>query len=266
MSQEFKEGKTHLSEFEYGRNLYIHLFQDDTPFVNLGYPPSLRALAKKALYPLQDEVSMGPGPRPNLYFEGENEEWGTIYLLKHGGYILRAAVELPRYDFSTSFSEREKLEAEFTFFESEGHGYVAFIDMIPEDVNYEDLNRLVPHLYEGTEIWSSSNVSLELSNQLSRLKSHLFSEVSTFRAVWIDEGTKLDLVVETDFSDKDDQVRNPQKYIDVWRRLPIIELDGKGWIPFGKKPNISRKSAQQAFEKQKGKVVVGNLVQQADKE
>ncbi len=267
MAQESKpssqEGNIILQEFEYGRELFVQLFKDDTPFVNLGYTPKQKALAKRALQHLEEEGSVSQTtPRTTSHF-GIDDEFVTLFQLKHGGYGLHAIYAPAEYHMLGT-DQQEKIRKELTFFEADFWGKVTFIDMIPEGVNYEDLRVLIPHLYQGNEV-TLRNVPIEPANPLSKTKAFFFS-TSTYKAVWVDDITKLELVVETDFADKDLEVRRPKQAIDVWRRLPVIELDGKSWVPFGKKPGISGEATQKAFEGQKGRVVVGSLATELDKE
>lgn len=243
--------------FEYGRNLYVNLFHDDTPFVNLGYPLELRSLARRALYHLEEEGRINGG---KWAFFGNDDESVSIHLLRHGGYWLYAHVDfhpiIGSLDDYPTIEAYRRQRSRFDFFETHAPGTVAFIAMLPADVDYTDIHGLVRHLYEGTA-GSGDNITMEPSSLISNIKTHIFIRNAVYRAAWVDDKSKLELVVESNFSAKDDEHTDME--MDVWRRLPTVEYEGKSWTPFGKKPNMSRRFAKQALEKLKGKVVIGNL-------
>ncbi len=89
---------------------------------------------------------------------------------------------------------------------------------------------------------------------LTDIKSVAFPAVATYKATWIDEETKLDLVVETDLYDREVGEPHPKKYVETWRRLPVIEHEGKSWLPFGRKPNVSKEVTKKALETSRGTV------------
>ncbi|QQG40649.1 MAG: hypothetical protein HYV37_03785 [Candidatus Levyibacteriota bacterium] len=161
-------------EFEYGRDLYVQLFKDDTPFVNLGYLPYQRIIAERALSILENDGHIRLTPMPCATFTGEKGDLGDavyLYLLRHDGYSLHADVEVPEGGIDQSWILRH------TFFGSEASSTVVEINMLPGDTNCEDLTSLVRHLYEekGVQIGGHPEIHLEPDALLSRVKSALSS-------------------------------------------------------------------------------------------
>lgn len=240
-----QETEYHAS-FNYGRDLYIKLLQDDTPLVNLGYTAEQRVLARRALSHLEDEEArlspgyMGGFYYPNTVVFGLNNfgDFGVrLMQLQGGGYDLQA--EMDTIIEPEIFEDNPRL--------------LARIDMIPDNVMYEDLDTLVQKLYGRDD---PRVKGMRRSHLLSRILSH-FTPVATYRAAWVDEDTKLELVVEHNYWGV--QVHEeagfwPDTELDTWRRLPPIKLDGKRWVPFGMKPDTSKRAAQKAPEEAKGKV------------
>ncbi len=247
--------------FEYGRDLYMQLFQDDTPLVNLGYTPRQKILARRALSLLENEGTLRLGYRPRLTFEPENNHSGSetlddsagIERLTHEGYQLSGYVTVPWPKGDYSQEAEDFVRERFGFFESESTGKVVDVRVIPAQIDYTNLDRLVRHLYEGTDYGDVLTPSLEPESLSARLKKIVIPSVATYKAVWIDDETKLELVIESDFQNR--SWGEGGKDIDIWRRLPQIELDGKSWTPFGKKPNISKQAAQKALQGAKSRVI-----------
>lgn len=230
-------------DFQYARELFILLFQDDITFTNLGYTTRQRILTRHALAPLQEEVRVHLRPTPWAY-SGDDDAGAQLSFLRSGGYNLWVHCDV-----------HGAMKVRDTFFESEVQGTVAVIHMIPGDVDYNDIEGLVHHLLEGSGV--GRTVTLKQQSFLSSLESRVLPGTATYRASWMDAETKLELVVETDVEAKESKSPSPRKEIDIWRRLPIIEYEGKNWIPFGKKPNVSGKSAQQALERQGERTTTG---------
>ncbi len=265
-------------KFEYGRDLYVALFKDDAPFVNLGFAPRQKGLARRVLSQLEGPGTVVLSPYPCAYFTetdplNPTDTQDAVYMrfLRHSGYNIHADIPTPSYykadplsavwppePLYDSFDAYRSALQEMTFFEGDDPGVVAVVNMLPWTTDYSDVNQLVKHLYEGTEI-SNNIITAEPQTLASRLKSPFSPKTATFRAAWVDDQTKLDLVVESDFMDRVFDTKKPEKYIDIWRRLPELDQDGQIWIPFGKKPNSSNKNAKLAFEAKGKRVVTGNL-------
>lgn len=65
--------------------------------------------------------------------------------------------------------------------------------------------------------------------------------------------------METDIENRETDEPHPRKEIHVWRRLPLTEYEGEGWLPFGRKPNMQRRAMERALRGQRNKVVRGNF-------
>lgn len=246
------------ASFDYGRELYVNLFNNDTPFVNLGYLPQQRLLAKKALLYLEGTgrlrvTGYSLGSAVIFGNADETDEEGQVVLkqLRRGGYHLRAKAGIPR---EVLYHGSELARSRYEVFESEGITVVAVVNVIPAAAFNEDIDALVRHLYEGTER-GMRQVDMRRRSLKSRLGAML-TPIATYEAGWVDEGTKLELRVANNFRDvaakglfdpEDDQ-------IDIWRRLPTIEFQGKDWVPFGLKPDVSRRATQTSPQEARGKL------------
>ena len=115
-------------KFEYGRDLYIAYFQDDSFFINLGYSEKQKALAKKALSLLMAaEMHVRTGTFNYASFAPEridSDEICKLQLLECEGYHLRA-------DSSREFGQQMGM-----FGEGEFDDTVVIAGMIPADLGY----------------------------------------------------------------------------------------------------------------------------------
>lgn len=253
MNEGQPRGEQRLGELNYARDLFIQLFKDDSPLINLGYSARQVAITRPILRHLEEEGRLS---WLGDAFFGEGDEGVNIDTLKHGGYALFANRDLPHLDlenFSAGYARRILMR----FFEDEPEGFVAIIDMIPSSASYEDLDALVKGLYEG---WYEGGVleavSLEKSSPMSKLKSHVLPNTAVFKATWVDEATKLELVVKTNYTSKSIKENKALKEYHMWRRLPAQESNGKTWIPFGRKPNVSNKRIREILETKKSQARV----------
>ncbi len=217
-------------DFEYARELFIQVFKDDTPLVNCGYTLSQLGIAKSALSALEEEsIRIVLTPPPAFVDFGKLGSGRSVELfqLPHGGYKLDAEYNINDYNG-------------IDFFEFPYHHSAAIFSAIPENVGLEDIPRLVKNLYEGSDSDLCDTHMVQRNPLTQRLNSVLDSLV-TFRAFWVDERTKIDLVVETNFTTETDRAEiGSEDVTHIWRRLPTQELEGQRWFIFGRKPNISK--------------------------
>lgn len=252
-----------LSDFpqlRQARELFIALFPDDSPFVNLGYTAKQTQIAKRVLSNLENEEAnlQMIGTKASVSFHNQNgDDMVDLSQLRHGGYDL---VGIHDYVWlvhgAASRLRALLLGPSVKFFEGEPNEFVAIIRMLPVTDGYNNIDLLVKHLYEGSE-GSRQELNLEKKSIMTTIKSKIIPSTATFRAVWLDDQTKVELVVETDFESKIVGSRN--KNIHVWRRLPEVELDGKKWTPFGRKPNASSEQTMQVLNAKRESVASGQL-------
>lgn len=249
-------------ELEYARELFIHLFADESPLTNLGYTARQRQAAKSAIIALENEGRFYHEPKPQAFIEGQDART-IVTTLKHGGYKLRGdyppiwtPAEQPGYSYLNI-----RVNLNFVHDQLLPDNAALVIEILPPDVNLEDVDGLTKHLYEGS--WISipltqdrPDPSFEKLSPSSTLRSRIFAHNATYRAGWVDEDIHLELVVETDIFGRMYGFRNARKVVDVWRRLPNVEFEGKIWTPFGKKPNPSDESIKRALEGKEEKQIL----------
>lgn len=229
---------------EYGRDLTVQLFQDDSPLVNLGYSTKQKDAVRRALRTLEEPGKFYQQPQPYVEFgqrpkdEGDDAPQAWLTELQHGGYKVKTSIRPTFTDlgyvsnFVVTFPPEADIEV-----------VVGVFEMLPAQTDVNDINGLVKHLYEGAFVnrfGSRQGPGMQRPSLFSTLRSKLSSSVSTFKAGWVDESTKLELVVETDAYSRLFGRKFGSKVQETWRKLPEIELEGQSWIPFGKKPNPSR--------------------------
>lgn len=277
-------GEAYTSDLKYGRDIYVKLFQDENPLINLGYSAKQIQFTRRALLTMEEEGTYFPTPKPRVYFgdpdglisENLNPHvWLTT--LKNGGF--KAIAEYPllwmpdRNDEEKGYISSGNFKSDLPLEEFPGE-VVAVIDMLPAG-KYDEEEVLVRHLYEGAWLnhYHERNPQIGKPNFANWLRSRFSTSVAAFRSGWVDENTKLELVVETDiysrlkglkgshFVQTESGRRDILAVTEVWRRLPEIEHEGAFWVPFGKKPNPSRQSIQKALEgKTAVRTALGKLV------
>lgn len=262
---------------KYARDLYVQLFEKTSPLTSLGYGPAQRELLAIALKQLENEVGHVYSPTHVAFSDNDGHYRASIGgLRRNNGWQMIATREIEAQIKSASDEDMSaedlflatlvhKPRVQFFEFPSyESSNCMAIINMLPSDINYEDITILVPNLYV-TETLYSGQLEMREDNLLNRLRSKVKPDymTPTYRAAWIDDETKLDLVVQyrtklIDAVSKNDEKMPKEGAIDIWRRLPVQSLDGREWIPFGKKPSVSSEQAMKAFEKPES-VVVGQF-------
>lgn len=257
--------RTRVPELEYGRELFIRLFRDESPLINLGYTPAQRTAAKRALRSLEEEGRLFLKPYPWVSF-GEEYVGAELAQLEHAGYYLTAFYDASGKVASGLFPKaKDRLAAQiilgerFGFFEDEPPGHAVIIHILSQEAAEADLATLVKHLYEGSG-GTKRRVRLEEATKLATLKSQILPSAATYRAAWVDEETKLELVVENNFRSKALGEDASIKEVQLWRRLPTQDFKGKSWVPFGRKPNTSKKRLLKILEEKRERVVTGRLV------
>lgn len=217
-----------------------------------------------ALRSLEGEGRVYLEPSAWVMFDGEDVDV-QLGQLEQGGYYLIASYDVAEKLVKEVYQDPLKQALalatwgqRFKFFEDEPPEYTAIIHMLPEGAAKADISTLVPSLYEGSG-GTIIRVRIEEENKLATLKSHLLSSVATYRAAWVDQETKLELVVESNFASKTLGDDASIKEVHLWRRLPTQEFEGKSWVPFGRKPNVSKKRLLQILEESKERVITGRL-------
>jgi hypothetical protein len=248
-SEQRKDNLLQFPDLENARNLFVQLFQTETPLINLGYNTQQREIVKPVLKLMEGEgrVSL---KSLEVYFDGIGGATVVLERLKRGGHRLLA-------DKGGHLGFMEMMVGR-GFFDNELPTIVAHMCMLPGDKNYSDIQTLVSHLYEG--YISNKPVHLEPSAPLSRLKSMLSPNTAIYKAAWTDDDTKLELIIESNFVDKALADGLSDQEIEIWRRLPTQSLDGQSWVPWGKKPNISEDTLKKILDEKRTKIATGQLV------
>lgn len=229
---------------EYGRDLAVQLFHDESPLVNLGYSTKQKEALKRAIRTMEEPGNFYLQPKPYVEFgrrkpEGSSDDAPKALLteLTRGGYRVKASM-------APAFSDTGYITNGIVDLSSEADIEIVLgvFEMLPAGIDVTDVDGLVKHLYEGALInryGKRGGPEILSPSLLSTIRSKLSSSVASFRAGWIDDA-KLELVVETDAHSRLIGHKFGPKNTDTWRRLPEIELEGQSWIPFGKKPNPSQ--------------------------
>ncbi len=251
---------TRFPELARARMLFVDLFQDRTPLVNLGYSPRQIEWVVPTL-----KLIEGPGEidthlkLPSLHFYRNNEdpdcENMEIYMLDNGGGYSMSGV----HDKTMSRREVESgndLLYRFLFsknpvqmYEIYG-GQVAEVAMFKPEVDTNNLNYLIgvalALMYYAKPVFKD--------NALARLGKRM-NIVGTFSATWVDE-RKNEFVIKTDIP----QEQSKPEYF-YWKRLKSLINRDEEFTPFGSKPSVSHQQVDRLLAAKKYRILEGHLAQ-----
>lgn len=271
------------ADLSYGRELFLHMFQDSSPFASLGYSAPQIEEARKALKQLENVEGRTSSPLQvtfdddrfysssvQLSYEGKDLEKNLWHLSAQRDIYRMIMSQLPP-DASEEEIKQKKLQALFlgagsvkikTFRENEN--LLAAVSMFPEDADTADIQTVIKGVNDGWHGFGTDAGMLHKPTLWNKLleKTGRNRFGSTYRAAWLDDQSKRDLVIEytnphvqkmaklsKKMGETDEQSTEESK-LQVWRKLPEQELDGQKWIPFGLKLNQSASQAMAAFESQ----------------
>jgi hypothetical protein len=255
---DFGEGDETLAKFPQlarGRNLYIALFKDDSPLVNLGYTASQKRLAKEVLHLVGGPGKIWHPDKPALtqlvFMEGS--KWVAMKEIPGEiGYEMQAVNE-PSFSHTPVGLIAQVLRSqENPVFEMD---YVSFVNLVKENTIETNLDSLIKSFYSSRFFYSKR---IEKESPLSRV-SRALGITATYRGKWVDENTKLEFAVEVK-SSADKEIGGP--FYQTWRRLnPISDLKGKV-IPFGRKPDSSKNKVLDMLNRESRGAIQGRLAWQ----
>ncbi len=271
------------ADLSYGRELFLHMFQDSSPFANLGYSAPQIEETRKALKQLENVEGRTSSPlrvtfeddrfyssSVQLSYEGKDLKKNLWHLSAQRDIYRMIMSQLP-LDASEEEIKEKKLQALFlgagsvkikTFRENEN--LLAAVSMFPEDTDTAGIQTVIKGVNDGWHGFGTDAGMLYKPTLWNKLleKTGRNRFGSTYRAAWLDDQSKRDLVIEytnphiqemAKLSKKmgatDEQFTEESK-LQVWRKLPEQELNGQKWIPFGLKLNQSASQAMAAFESQ----------------
>lgn len=275
-----KEQQQLFQELKRIRELSVGILGDNSTFVNLGYTHKQMGDAKHVLAVLEEDLAdVEFSPRLEAHFHDDSEARNVFLTkLRNGGFSLTGQFD----SFKQAKSDPGSDDPNFTFSPQEFYkfltsqmnttppysivegdtGTVAIIRVLPNIPDLTgDLDNLVKNLYEGTEKDSRRNIRMQGKNKATQALSRVLP-IATYRAVWVDERTKLELIVESNFETRGEvaaEYLSQEPTIDIWRRINATSLDQKNMIGFGRKPNVNSKKALESLNTQKEKIVSGQL-------
>lgn len=240
------------------RELFINLFRDKNPLINLGYTEQQINYTLSSLKLIQEEGKVKTDYRkcPYLSFSGEEGSWGLsteiYHLLDYQGFFLDSE---RGKKITPDMSQTEKI---FAFFAEPSviifddyHPQVANIALFNEESPINNLDYLVSILYRD---YTKAPLGLQKERYISKFRRDKFGTVGTYQVSWVDERTKLEFVAKIDTPE------NPNiPYYVHWRKLAPINDEKGAMIPIGKKAGSSSRKIKAILEEGKEKLVFGNL-------
>lgn len=243
------------------RELFIDLFEDSMPLVNLGYTRKQIAFASPTLRLLEGEglIETYTDDNPFLLFNSADPhaEWLNVYALPNRiGFELSAH----RDEFWRGWGELsrdQRLRRMLTFTDpvdifQDYPSQVASIALFEDGTDMNDLDYLVRHFVVDSS--TRAPMGMKVENPLTRIAKSI-GLVGTYRAAWVDEQTKLEFVVKIEAPE---HRRDGPDYVTYRKLRPIFDSNGT-MTPVGKKANASPKQVTQILSEKKKQVTSGSL-------
>lgn len=258
---EFDEVLAQFPELARARNLYIELFEDRSPLVNLGYTNRQVEFALPVLRLLEEEGEvMSYMRQPFLSFDNPKDpsvESLQVYFLpsNQGFYLFAIKDETSRGWGELSQGERvwrmfyaQQPVITFDDFPEQ----VAHIALFDETAHITNLDYLVRQLYADS--FTNAPQGMRREGILAKA-ARAMGVVGTYKAAWVDEATKLEFVAKLDAPED----RKLGSVYVAYRKLNLISDFQGTVIPIGKKANISEQKVTKVLSSQRQQAVSGQL-------
>lgn len=258
---EFDEVLAQYSDLARARELFIDLFQDRAPLVNLGYTGRQIEFALPVLRLLEGEGGVATHIRNNPYLEFNSDdphaEGLQVYHLpkREGFYLFAVRDETARGWGELSRDQRimRMLTARqpvviFQDFPEQ----VAHIGLFEESADINNLDYLVRQFFADS--FTDAPMGMKAENPVTRA-ARAVGVAGTYRAAWVDERTKLEFVAKVD-APEDKGLGS--EYITYRKLKPVSDLRGT-MIPIGKKANASEDKVTQILSARNRQAVSGEL-------
>lgn len=258
---EFDEVLSRFPELARARNLFIELFKDIYPLINLGYTSRQIEFAFPVLRLLEEEGEVIYYMRkPYLNFKDPREPWAEDLQIYHlpsrQGFSLQA-MRAESLRGLGKLSKSERLEQVlfgqpnpviiFSDFDVE----VAHIGLFKETAPINNLDYLIRELYD---YFTNAPLGMREESKLTKF-ARAFGITGTYETAWVDEATKSEFVAKLDAPED----RKPGSAYVAYRRLePVSDSQGT-LVPFGKKADVSESKVTKILSVQKKQVVSGHL-------
>lgn len=230
------------------RELFIALFRDRLPLVNLGYTNLQIEFTVPAMRLIEGEGEVITDPKdkylPYLNFDSSTNpgENANISCLPNNGFLLFVSRD--------TAGEEELTDHEGLIRLLIGNPIKVIDDIVvakaglfPElEVDAIDLSLVVPALYSTEMRLKRETLTTKVSRKVANLGP------ATFRAAWLDDRTKIEFAVEI----IDPQLRRiglAESDYTLWRRLNAVSDNQGAMTPFGQKPGDSKEIVSRAFSK-----------------
>lgn len=244
------------------RELFIDLFQDRTPLVNLGYTARQIEFALPVLRLLEDKgrvVTSLPN-NPYLYFNDPDdpgaESLGISYLPKREGFDLSGFRDEAFRGWSgLSYEERLWrffLQPRSVVIHQDFLQAVARIGLFEEGAEIDNLDYLINQFFNRS--FTNARMGMMAENPATRA-ARAVGVAGTYRAAWVDERTKLEFVAKMDIPE---DKSTGSTYVTFRKLTPVFDSRGK-MVPIGKKASTSEDKVTKILSARNRQAVSGEL-------
>lgn len=230
-------------QLEYGVRLLERVVNQPI-FSDLGYTDKQQSIAERVVQGLSGgRFDTRPSPSLTATYVGRESDTVSVAMLRSGGYAVDAFygyydwVPKPKKDLSNavdiiaSFVTTPPDRVLLPPF-PEMETMIARLRMIPAMLADMSPELVARFIYEGAE-GTSQKIGLVAHDDLTEGLSPLFRSMAIYQAEYLDEDMK-DLLVWTDFEDKDSGFENPRVMPEHWRRVVTVEMDKQSWVAFAR--------------------------------
>lgn len=258
---EFDEVLSRFPELARARSLFIELFKDRSPLINLGYTSRQVEFALPVLRLLEEEGGVMDHLRdPYLTFDNPRDSWvealEVYYLPSRQGFYLSATRDETARGWD-DLTEVERLWRMlytqnpviiFSDFSDE----IAHIGLFDETADVTNLDYLIREFYADS--FTNAPEGMRREGKLTKI-ARAIGIAGTYRATWVDDETKLEFVAKLDAP----EYRQLGSDYVAYRRLRPISDNQGTVVPFGKKANVFEQKVTKILSAQKQQIVSGQL-------
>lgn len=259
----FDETLAKFPQLARARELFINLFQDRSPLINLGYTGRQIAFAMPVLRWLEEEGKVATHIRNNPYlqFEDPDEPDAEVSYIHHlpkhdDGYLLIAFRSEAERGWEGLSREQRLVKAlttiqPVTIFDDTPE-QVAHIALFKEGADVNNLDYLVNQLFNN--LFTYAPLGMRVESTLAKV-ARAIGAAGTFKAAWVDEEIKHEFVAKVDTPE--DKFFGP-RYVAYRKLRPVSDSRGS-MLPVGKKANTSENKVTQILEARQQQIVSGQL-------
>lgn len=230
-------------QLEYGVRI-VERVVEHSIFQDLGYTVRQHSIAERVFQGLRDgrfDTRLSPSLMAT-HVGSQRGDTVNVAMLRSGGYAVEG-----NYKFESWVPKPNKDRSNFTEIMTsvvtvpaelaalppfpDTPSVIARLRIIPAMLADMTPELLARFLYEGSES-TGQKIGLVQEDRVTKGLSSIFTAMAVYSAEYLDSKDGRDLLVFTDFTDKDYRIEDPKVRVEHWRRVARVEVDQQAWVVF----------------------------------